>query len=114
MVPGGATPDPAGGTYKMKYEDTKHNDTVWVTRTTPTKHYIDDVIFELSGASAIANSCKVLSRSRSRKLSYYDYDTNFCNMYNVFRTSGLTFSKVAPTKGSCKWVPDDLKLCDKY
>lgn len=110
MTPGGATPDPAGGEYKMKYEEV--NATVWTTRTTPTKHYVDDILFDLSGASTIADSCEVTAYSRSRTLSYYDYDTNFCNMYNVFRTSGLKFSTPATTE--CKWVPKDMSVCDKY
>ena len=72
--------DPAHGTYK-KVEEV--GDTFWYTRTTPVKHYVDDVEFVLSEVAY--RTCKVTAKSRSQSLSYYDYSTNFCNMYNVIR-----------------------------
>ena len=101
--------DPASGIYAVKEEGA--NQYVWVTRTTPTKHYVDDIIFETN--SAADGSCSVVSKSRSQTTSYYDYDTNFCNMYNVFRGQAITFT--APTTQDCKWVPEDIATtCDKY
>ena len=102
--------DPASGIYAVVEEGS--NQYVWVTRTTPVKHYVDDIIFMVGGDGS---TCTVQSKSRSQTLSYYDYDTNFCNMYNVFRSSGVAFS--APKVGDCKWVPADADLtatCDKY
>ena len=102
--------DPASGIYAMKEVASDHY--VWVTRTTPVKKYVDDIIFEVSGDGS---SCTVTSKSRSQTLSYYDYDTNYCNMYNVFRNSGVTFD--SPKLGDCKWVPEAADLeatCNKY
>ena len=78
-------PEPkAGGIYAMW--TATEEEQLWVTRTTPTKHYIDDIIFEYFGnpADFEVKGCTVKGRSRSQTLSYYDYDTNFCNMWNVF------------------------------
>ena len=100
--------DPAGGDYAIVQESA--GSSVWVTRTTPVKHYVDDIIFEVSGTGA---TCNVVAKSQSQSLSYYDYDTNYCNMYNVFRNSGLTFGAITPSE--CKWVPDDAATtCNKY
>ena len=96
--------DPAKGTYKKVEESA---DYFWFTRTTPVKHYVDDVEFTLSEVDS--NTCKVTAKSRSQSLSYYDYNTNFCNMYNVIReTKGVDFS---PVKASnCKFQPDTDKI----
>ena len=102
--------DPAKGTYAMHSKT--QNQSLWVTRTTPVKHYVDDVEFVLSGTG---ETCNVSAKSQSQSLSYYDYDTNYCNMYNVFRSSGVKFSPV--TTSQCNWVPkpEDLEAtCNKY
>ena len=100
--------DPAHGLYQIKEQS---NGFVWVTRTTPTKHYVDDIEFTMAGANS-NGGCSVTSKSRSQTLSYYDYNTNYCNMYNVLRKSGLSFTPL--TTNECKWVPDDLSICDTY
>ena len=91
MQPGGATPDPAGGVYKMKFESV--NETVWATRTADAgrshKAEIDDIMFDLGDSYPVPDSCLVTGYSRSRAISYYDYSTNYCNIYNVLKTSGL-------------------------
>ena len=102
--------DPASGAYAVKQEVA--GSMIWVTRTTPTKHYVDDIEFTLTGTGA---SCEVSAKSRSETLSYYDYDTNYCNMYNVFKSSGVKFSPV--TTDQCAWVPDAADVeatCNKY
>ena len=81
--------DPAGGLYAVKQETS--DQMIWVTRTTPTKHYVDDIEFLLSGTGS---TCTINAKSQSQSLSYYDYDTNYCNMYNVFKSSGVTFTPV--------------------
>ena len=104
--------DPASGLYELKEDSAA--DYFWVTRTTPVKKYVDDILFQTEGAS-VNGGCKITAKSRSQTLSYYDYETNYCNMYNVFRASGVTFGTVATP--SCKWVPtpaDLLATCDKY
>jgi len=102
--------DPAHGVYEVHYH--VQDKIIWVTRTTPTKHYVDDIEFLLS---ANGTSCNISAKSRSETMSYYDYDTNFCNMYNVFKSSGVAFTPV--TTSECKWVPEakDLEAtCNKY
>ena len=75
--------DPAQGTYKVKEDGS--NDYVWATRTTPVKKYVDDIMFTVS-PSTNNDTCTVTGKSRSQTLSYYDYETNFCNLYNVLRS----------------------------
>ena len=102
--------DPAGGIYAVKQATAGSN--LWVTRTTPTAHYIDDIEFTLTGTGAI---CSIAAKSRSESPSYYDYDTNYCNMYNVFKSSGVAFTPV--TTSECAWVPAAADLeatCNKY
>lgn len=84
---------------------------VWMTRTTPVKHYIDDVLFKMTDSNG---ACDVHAKSRSQTLSVYDYDTNFCNMRNVLKTAGTyTFVKSA----NCAYSPtaaDEEATCNKY
>merc|ERR1712166_737934 len=102
--------DPASGIYAIKSESAGSN--IWATRTTPTKHYVDDIEFTLTDAGA---TCNVVAKSRSQSFSIYDYDTNYCNMYNPLRQSGLKFSPVATS--SCANVPASGAVettCNKY
>ena len=76
------------------------------------KQYVDDIMFTVSGTG---DACTIQTKSRSETLSYYDYDTNYCNQYNMFRYSGLTFA--APKLDSCKWAPaaaDIDTTCNTY
>ena len=50
--------DPAGGAYKKVQETDNY---FWFTRTTPVKHYVDDIQFQLSDAST--STCKVTAKS---------------------------------------------------
>ncbi len=102
------TPEPnAQGTYAIV--ESAQNDYIWTTRETPTKHYVDDIIFEFKQSGS---DCVVNSRSRSQTLSYYDYETNYCNMYNPHRYVG-GFTDLSTSQ--CKWVPTDANTtCDKY
>lgn len=102
--------DPANGVYAVKQEVA--GSSIWVTRTTPTKHYVDDIEFLLT---AKGDTCEVSAKSRSETLSYYDYNTNYCNMYNVFKSSGVAYTPVTTDK--CAWVPDAADVeatCNKY
>lgn len=45
--------DPANGIYAVKQE--VQDQSIWVTRTTPVKHYVDDVEFLLSGTGSTCN-----------------------------------------------------------
>ena len=100
--------DPSKGDYALKEDGL--NDYVWATRTTPVKKYVDDVLFEFVSSS---EGCQVNMKSKSETLSYYDYSTNYCNMYNVIReTFGVTFGDV--TVSNCKFPASDLATCDTY
>ena len=107
-------PEPkAGGIYAMW--TATEEESLWVTRTTPTKHYVDDIIFDYFGnpADFEVKGCTVQGRSRSRTLSYYDYDTNFCNMWNVFNALGQPLTNM--TTSECKWQPvAPAVTCAKY
>ena len=61
------------------------NDYLWVTRETPSAHYIDDIIFEFIDNEG---GCQLNSKSRSQSNSYFDYDTNYCNMWTVMNGVG--------------------------
>ena len=97
-------PGPSGGEYAWK--EGADNQYLWVTRTTPVKHYVDDILMAVSGDGS---SCTVASKSRSETLSYYDYDTNFCNQWNVWNKTGVKFSYKLD---SCKWAPTAEELAD--
>ena len=79
-------PEPKNGGIYNIWRSTEIEE-LWVTRTTPKKHYVDDIKWDYFGEEANfqAPGCKVEGKSRSRSLSYYDYDTNYCNMWNVFQ-----------------------------
>ena len=71
---------------------------------------MDDIIFEMKAINSSA--CTVSSKSRSQTLSYYDYDTNFCNQWNVLSRAG-EIKTLAPNH--CKFQPKNIeKTCAKY
>lgn len=82
---------PSQGIYKEKEE--AENVYLWTTRTTPKAHYVDDIIFEFKAINESA--CQVASKSRSQTMSYYDYDTNFCNMWNPLSRAGSVKTQTA-------------------
>ena len=100
--------DPAHGFYAKKQVATRSQ--LWYTRLTGGKKYTDDMEYLLSDTSA---GCKITANSRSQSLSYYDYYTNYCNIYNPLRQSTLNFSEPQTTK--CKYAPamnDRSAACD--
>jgi hypothetical protein len=99
--------DPGKGLYDIKEE--KENTYIWVTRTTPVKRYVDDIAFEFS---TTGSGCQVSSRSRSQSLSYYDYSTNYCNMWNPIKYTGSFQGLVV---SDCKFPTDDpATTCNIY
>ena len=83
--------DPALGSYALFKEET--NQWVWATRTgTPQNPTIDDVLFSFEQTND--NTCTVVGKSRRQKTSLYDYDVNFCNIYNVLRSDNVKFTPV--------------------
>merc|ERR1711957_1136614 len=73
--------DPGDGKYEEFNSDAGKS--LWFTRTTPKKHYVE-WLFTSNGTG-----CSIEGRSRSRTESIYDYDTNFCNIWNPLRLSPL-------------------------
>ena len=108
--------DPAHGNYATKQFNQNHDGSayIWSTRTTPTLHYTDDIEFAIATNPSMPKGvCNVFARSRSQTMSYEDADTNYCNMWNVFRSQGLKFAP--PVTNECKWVPTDpATTCNKY
>ena len=100
--------DPGKGIYA--FIDMKENTYFWMTRTTPVKKYVDDIAFEFVGTAT--GDCIVRSRSRSQSLSYYDYSTNYCNMWNPLKYTG-SFSNQKVT--SCPFpAADPATTCNTY
>ena len=100
--------DPARGFYSKK--QVASNSQLWYTRLTSGKKYTDDMEYILTDDAA---GCKITGNSRSQSLSYYDYYTNYCNIYNPLRVSTLNFSEPKATK--CKYAPainDRAAACD--
>ena len=104
------------------------DDQVHLQHETPVKHYVDDIHFTFKGEVKNETTgsfyCIVDGISKSQALSYYDYDTNYCNMFNLFRdgnTSNLNFYLAIDIQ-NCKFHPDidnvdwrpSYKQCDKY
>ena len=114
-------PEPnAGGTYQVW--DATEEEQIWATRLTPSGWFKDDVLFEFFGdpEDFQAKGCTVKSKSRSQFISYYDYSTNYCNMWNVINTvqmpeGGNALDTATIEVSDCKWAPSDPKTtCMKY
>ena len=90
--------DAAGGVYTIfEQEPTNY---VWSTRRTGGKgKYVDDQIFSLTQKGS---DCEVEGKSRSQSMSYYDYDTNFCNLWNVYNAVG---GMGEVSRENCKFFP---------
>ena len=102
--------DKIGGHYKF-YE--KQGDQwVWLKRTTANGKYTDNI--QIEGDSEIDNECRIVGKSQSEVLSYYDYETNYCNIYNLLFTLDQ-FPCSAPVAKSCKWQPTEAaRECLKH
>ena len=101
------------GFYKIK---STTSNMVWAERTTANKKYVDDVMFQIVGSDN--GKCDIVGKSRSQSVSYYDYNVNFCNMYNGLRIaqrdSGLEFGDISNSKCSYGLTASDYKTCDRY
>ena len=103
--------DPASpqGTYSLKSKSPSSE--IWNTRVTANGKYTDDVRFNFNGSG---DSCAIKAQSQSKSLSYYDYSVNFCNMFNVMRSTypDLQISQVSSSK--CGYPASDIATCDRY
>merc|ERR1712001_221568 len=57
------------------------------THTTPIHRYVDDLTFKFVPNDS---GCLVDANSISESLSYLDFGTNYCNLFNLMDGSGLT------------------------
>ena len=114
-------PEPVtGGEYEIWHAVEEEN--IWAVRSSPKLNFKDDVLFEFFGdpSDFEAKGCSVKGKSRSRFPSYYDFDTNYCNMWNVFNAVTQHFGSSYPdeailSSSECKWAPKDpVKTCQKY
>ena len=111
-------PEPNGAKGIYEVWDATEEENLWVTRTTPTKHYVDDIYFDFIPPNTEdfnVKGCTVKGKSRSQSLSVYDYNTNYCNMWNVLKAVGDDASLAKLTTSECMWVPSDpATTCTKY
>jgi len=66
--------------------------------TTTLKLYIDDLKF-VFGQSL---TCNIRGESESRTISIYDYCTNYCNLFNLFRKYPHHYTEIVD---GCKYIP---------
>ena len=99
--------DPANGTYKIT--DSSPNRYLRTIRTSPCKKFQDDVVFYLQQTPS---GCFVQGKSRSRSLSFYDFGTNYCNIWNVIFYTDVPSNY--QTTG-CRYVPKNpAQTCVVY
>eukprot|EP01084_Bolivina_argentea_P137412 241995_1 len=93
---------------------------------TPTHHYVDDIYFY--NWTQHGSDVVVHGKSQSEPNSLYDYDTNFCNIFNLFRDGNaeklnedLQIKYSSGKEGSCEFHPDTengyapaYKQCNTY
>eukprot|EP00486_Rosalina_sp_Unknown_P007770 CAMPEP_0201580598 /NCGR_PEP_ID=MMETSP0190_2-20130828/51301_1 /ASSEMBLY_ACC=CAM_ASM_000263 /TAXON_ID=37353 /ORGANISM="Rosalina sp." /LENGTH=127 /DNA_ID=CAMNT_0048016999 /DNA_START=215 /DNA_END=598 /DNA_ORIENTATION=+ len=76
------------------------------THTTPVHHYTDDI--EFFDFTQNGQDVVVGTGSKSEPNSFYDYDTNFCNIFNLFRNGNVSTLNYDITikYGTCDFHPD--------
>ena len=113
--------DPSKGTYKLKETGVTDGSStyVWGTRLGAGGKYTDDVFW--GPGEDKDGSCLVHSKSRSQSLSFYDFETNFCNMYNAYRAPSFQYDYQPLAEVDfkfCMFQPKNetnlKEKCDKY
>ncbi|XP_056611029.1 uncharacterized protein LOC130427524 isoform X1 [Triplophysa dalaica] len=96
-----------GTSQRCRYSLTTVNaDDITATHTTPVMRFVDDLTFNLS--SPHPDTCDVQGRSVSRSwYAMFDGGTNYLNMYNLMRGSGL-FSSPSFTESTSD------RLCTQF
>eukprot|EP00351_Strombidinopsis_sp_SopsisLIS2011_P000213 CAMPEP_0116876906 /NCGR_PEP_ID=MMETSP0463-20121206/8765_1 /TAXON_ID=181622 /ORGANISM="Strombidinopsis sp, Strain SopsisLIS2011" /LENGTH=114 /DNA_ID=CAMNT_0004523813 /DNA_START=165 /DNA_END=509 /DNA_ORIENTATION=+ len=106
---GSSETSPSGGVYEL-YESSA-DDYIWSQRLTRDQQYTDDQLFEFTDLNG---GCHVDGESRSEANSVYDYNVNFCNLWNVYNGAG-GFSNLEHT--FCTYYVDDSEApvtCARY
>jgi len=104
-------PSPAGDTYYVFREEQDKNILGYKTHESRTgDKWIDDFRFEFVDLGhGNDHECTVHGVSMTQNETHYDHDANFCNLYNVFRESGIKFEE--PTADECQFMPKDPRVC---
>ena len=76
--------DPASPQGKYSLKSKTPSSEIWNTRLTANEKYTDNVRFNFNDDGG---KCHIQAQSQSISLSYYDYSVNFCNMFNVMRST---------------------------
>merc|ERR1740117_389123 len=108
----GAFQDPASpqGTYTSK--QVTEGSEIWTTRVTANKKYTDNVRFNFKADGD--DKCKIAAESQSISLSYYDYNVDYCNMFNVLRTVYPDIQIKDVKESKCGYPADKISTCDRY
>ena len=115
MHPGGEYPSPDGKYYHIKETHMDHDIEGYTTKTfnkgtVNETTWIDALRFQfISIGQGSDKKCAIHGFSESYNETYYDYDANFCNLYNTFNGTGLNFSD--PVLSDCLYRPKDLRQC---
>ena len=98
-----------------KYASFQEDSTmVWATRLTANGKYTDDVQWQKLN-DGTDSSCTIVGKSRSQSLSYYDYNVNFCNIFNPLRGTGYTGGIPSGSAVSqCSFPATSVETCDRY
>ena len=107
------------------FKETTSDLKIHLQHETPVKHYVDDIYFQFQGYTTDKiNICKVNGLSQSETISVYDYDTNYCNIFNLFRngsSSTLNYN-ISIMANNCPFHPKidnkdwnpSIEQCNKY
>ena len=104
-----------GGFMNLKL--TADNRSIWAVRTSNVNDAVDDVQFRINldvTTDPHYPECEIDVRSRSRALSYWDKQSNFCNLTNTLRNTSIMYT--VPDWSGCKWHPT-VKVpnaCENY
>eukprot|EP00347_Sterkiella_histriomuscorum_P000592 403375253 len=101
MIKAFGNEDPQKGHYQVR--ENVDQSYIWVNRTSEKHDMVDDTLFEFKQTQ---QGCKVRGRSVAQSVSFYDFETNYCNIWNVmYFAEGPRFKIVEDE--DCQWKPKD-------
>jgi hypothetical protein len=112
MSPRGSSPDPRGGSYHVIKELQDHDIYGYWTLNAGHRTYVDDFKFEtIPLGHGQDEECIVHARSYSRNHTRgsYDWDSDFCVVFNALKASGLDYEH--PVADDCEFMPADIRVC---
>ena len=66
---------------------------------------VDDNVF-IFRQKTDGSGCKVTGKSVSQSVSFYDFETNYCNIWNPL-TFAEGYFEIIESGTDCKWQPED-------